>query len=377
MKRIAFLTGTRADFGKLKSLVAVLSGTEFDAHIFATGMHMSERYGKTIDEIAKSGFTNIHPFINEADSFHMDRTLAKTIEGFSRYINELKPDLIVVHGDRCEALAGAISGALNNILVAHVEGGELSGTIDDSIRHAVSKLAHIHLVANTEARSRLCQLGELPSSIKIIGSPDLDLMNPRSLPRLEVVKNHYDIKFTNYAIAMFHPVTTEFAAFRLYAKNFVEALLQSEKCYVLVLPNNDLGSALITEEYEVLRSHPKFKIFPSIRFEYFLRLLQSADFMIGNSSAGVREAPFYNVPSIDIGNRQANRIDVDKFPTILQSGYVTRDIYEAIVKVEQMDLSDTKVFDEFGDGNSDELFLALLRDPSFWGVSCQKTFQDI
>jgi len=178
-KRVVFLTGTRADFGKLKSLIKIAQNdNRYDVHIFATGMHLNSKYGKTVDEINKSGFKNIFPYINHDSVENMDRTLAKTIDGFSHYLSEMKADLIIVHGDRVEAMAGAIVGSLNNILVAHIEGGEISGTIDELIRHAVSKLSHIHFVANEDAKNRLIQLGELQSSIYVIGSPDLDLMNP-------------------------------------------------------------------------------------------------------------------------------------------------------------------------------------------------------
>lgn len=157
-KRIVFLTGTRADFGKMKSLIKITQNSSlFDVHIFVTGMHMIEQYGKTIIEVQKSGFKNIYPFINHDEIVHMDRNLATTINGFSHYIGEMKPDLIVVHGDRIEAMAGAIVGSLNNILVAHIEGGEISGTIDELIRHSISKLAHIHLVSNEQAKKDWCK----------------------------------------------------------------------------------------------------------------------------------------------------------------------------------------------------------------------------
>lgn len=207
-RKIVFLTGTRADFGKLKSLMKITQEHQsFDVQIFVTGMHMDAQYGSTVNEIYKSKFKNIATFQNYKEAEHMDRTLAKTIEGFSSYIAEQKPDLIVVHGDRVEALAGAIVGSLNNVLVAHVEGGEISGTVDELIRHSVSKLSHVHLVSNDLAKKRLVQMGELDSSIYIIGSPDLDLMNPKTLPELDFVKDYYEIPFDNYAIAMYHPVT--------------------------------------------------------------------------------------------------------------------------------------------------------------------------
>ena len=160
MKKIVFLTGTRADFGKLKSLIQTTQdNSNYEVHIFATGMHLNAKYGLTSDEIYKAGFRNIYPFVNHTKEEHMDRALAKTIEGFSDYIEGINPDLIVVHGDRVEAMGGAIVGSLNNILVAHVEGGEISGTIDELIRHSISKLAHIHLVTNNNAKTLLLQLG--------------------------------------------------------------------------------------------------------------------------------------------------------------------------------------------------------------------------
>ncbi|EOI4146412.1 UDP-N-acetylglucosamine 2-epimerase, partial [Campylobacter jejuni] len=141
----------------------------------------------------------IYEFINYDKYYQTDKALATTIDGFSRYVNELKPDLIVVHGDRIEPLAAAIVGALNNILVAHIEGGEISGTIDDSLRHAISKLAHIHLVNDEFAKRRLMQLGEDEKSIFIIGSPDLELLNDNKIS-LSEAKKYYDINYENYAL---------------------------------------------------------------------------------------------------------------------------------------------------------------------------------
>ena len=188
-KRITFLTGTRADFGKLKALMLKLKESpQFDLRIFVTGMHLNQNYGGTIHEIQKCGFENIFSFINHGHTFNMDQTLAQTIQGFSNYIQQNPTDLIVVHGDRVEALAGALVGSLNNIRVAHVEGGELSGTIDDSMRHAISKLSHAHFVANSDAAGRLQQMGEHPENIWEIGSPDTDIMLSGNLPSLQEAK---------------------------------------------------------------------------------------------------------------------------------------------------------------------------------------------
>ncbi|MFT5813711.1 MAG: UDP-N-acetylglucosamine 2-epimerase (hydrolyzing) [Psychroserpens sp.] len=375
-KKIVFLTGTRADFGKLKSLIHITQKSiDFDVYVFATGMHMNSKYGKTVDEIFKSNIRNIYQYINHDGVEHMDRTLAKTIDGFSHYIAEINPDMIIVHGDRVEALAGAIVGSLNNILVSHIEGGEISGTIDELIRHAVSKMSHIHFVANDEAKNRLIQLGEKRNSVFVIGSPDLDLMNPKSLPCISTVKKYYDIDYVNYSIAMFHPVTTEYESIREYSKAFIDALVRSGENYILIYPNNDLGSNEILSEFKRVSDVSNIKIFPSLRFEYFLTLLKDAEFIIGNSSAGVREAPYYSVPTIDIGSRQKNRVSLS---SIINCKCDTQSILNAIKVIKEYKRTPLDFRDKsFGNGNSDKLFYELLCKDSLWEIEHQKQFQEI
>ncbi|NPA46089.1 MAG: UDP-N-acetylglucosamine 2-epimerase (hydrolyzing) [Chlorobi bacterium] len=372
-KKIVFLTGTRADFGKIKSLIRILDRTSgFEPYIFATGMHLEEKYGYTVKEIEKSGFRNIHTYSNATSEHTMDLTLAKTIEGFSRYVRQLQPDLIVIHGDRVEPLAGAIVGSLNNILTAHIEGGEVSGTIDDLIRHSISKLAHVHFVANDQAARRLIQMGENPDTVFVIGSPDLDIMFSGDLPGLEKAKSYYEIPFDDYAVVMFHPVTTEVEEMPRHAARFVDALLESGENYLVIYPNNDLGSQFILNEYKRLEGNPRFRILPSIRFEYFLTLLKNASFIIGNSSAGIREAPYYKVPSVNVGTRQNRRAHA---PEIINASYDKEHILQAIRRAKTMKPQQTKV--DFGTGNSAQLFLQTLQKPGFWQIPKQKTFRDM
>lgn len=372
MKRILFLTGTRADFGKIKSLIRVLQQDEnFFVRIFITGMHMHALYGSTYKEVEDCHFGHEYKYINHTSETTMDLTLAKTIEGLSSYIKEFPVDMIVVHGDRVEALAGAIVGSLNNILVAHIEGGELSGTIDDLIRHAVTKMSHVHFVSNERARQRLRQLGECSDTIFNIGSPDMDLMFSDDLPALEVVKQYYEIPFDHYGIVMYHPVTTEYQMMDEHAGNFVDALLEDRHNYVVIYPNNDLGSNCILFAYKRLKDHPRFRIFPSIRFEYFLTLLKNADFMIGNSSAGIREAPAYGVPSVNIGTRQKNRSAAE---SIVNCGENEADILEAIAQACQLQPQRLQLF---GKGRSAELFYEILKSGQLWELPKQKEFRDM
>lgn len=374
MKSIVFLTGTRADFGKIKSLISIVEKNQnFRCFIFATGMHLNPKYGSTVQEIYKSGFKNVYEFNNNdiQKPLDMDITLSNTISGFSNYIKGLKPDLIIVHGDRVEALAGAIVGSLNNILTAHIEGGELSGTIDELIRHSISKLSHIHFVSNNKAKNRLNQMGELLNSIFVIGSPDVDLMNSNNLPKLSKVRSRYEIEFKEYAIAILHPVTTEVELLENQTQIFFEAIERSQKNYVIVYPNNDLGNELIIERIKKIKSK-RIKVFPSIRFEYFLTLLKNASFIIGNSSTGIREASYFNIPCLNVGTRQLNR-SFSKHITNIDFGI--NNILNSI-KCINKPKREIDHFEEFGNGKSDQLFLNVLLSKIFWDTKIQKQFQD-
>lgn len=371
-KKILFLTGTRADFGKIKSLIQILDANPgFDVHVFVTGMHLQQEYGYTLIEIERCNFNNVHTFQNHTHETTMDLTLAKTIEGLSAYCKELQPDMIVVHGDRVETLAGAIVGSLNNILVAHIEGGELSGTVDELIRHSVSKLSHVHFVSNEEAAKRLLQMGEIEESIYTIGSPDIDIMFSENLPDLETVKKYYEIDFTEFAIVLFHPVTTEANEMKKYAENFVAALQNDQHNYVVIYPNNDLGSQSIIQEYSKLKDNNRFRVFPSLRFEYFLTLLKNAQFIIGNSSAGIREAPYYGIPTINIGTRQQNRV---VNAAILNTNYSLESLVDVLNKIDTYKIKERE--SDFGSGNSTALFLQCLQKTDIWQLNHQKQFRD-
>jgi UDP-N-acetylglucosamine 2-epimerase (hydrolysing) len=372
-RKILVITGTRADFGKLKPLMLALeSSPEFDLHVFVTGMHTLSRYGFTQEEVRKVGFKRITYYINQVLREPMELILANTISGLSRFVHEHKPDMIIVHGDRIEALAGAIVGAITNTLVSHIEGGERSGTIDEHIRHAVSKLSHIHLVANKEAETRLRQLGENPENIYVIGSPDLDAMFSPELPKLDQVRKRYEIFFEEYGIVLFHPVTTELESLSKNAEDFVSVLLESKKNYVVIYPNNDEGSDKIFDAYKRLENNSRIRILPSLRFEYFLTLLKHAKFIIGNSSAGIREAPAYSVYTINVGTRQDNRFSHE---SIIDVSYGKKDILEVIDKIST--LKTPKSSNYFGDGKSTEHFLEIINKAKTWETSTQKVFYDI
>lgn len=367
-----FLTGTRADFGKLKSLIDRVEHSDlFECYVFVTGMHTLSKYGSTYDEVRKQNYKEMFVYMNQTNITEMDIILANTIIGFSNFINEIKPDLIVVHGDRVEALAGAIVGSFNNILVSHIEGGELSGTIDELIRHSITKLSHIHFVSNDEAKRRLIQMGEIENNIFVIGSPDIDIMKSDHLPSIDEAKTRYEIRFDEYAIFIYHPVTTELDKLEEHIKEVVSAVIKSNKNYVVIYPNNDKGSDIILNELERLEGRSNFRIFPSMRFEFFLTMLKNAKYIIGNSSVGIREAEIYGVPSINIGSRQKNRT---KSKNIINVENDKEKILEAISKVEKIK---TDPISNFGDGDSSNLFYENITKNEFWNIEIQKQFLDL
>ena len=372
-KKILFVTGTRADFGKLKGLIeSVKREKKFDYGIFATGMHLLKRYGSTIHEIRKSGFANIYPFLNQDDvvGAQMDYVLASTIQGMGLYVSEFGPDLIVVHGDRIEALAGALVGSLNNILVAHVEGGEISGTIDELLRHAITKLSHVHFAGNQKAKKRLVQLGEKPENIFVIGSPNIDIMLFSRLPSLQKVKQRYRIPFKKYAIFSYHPVTTELHLLKKNIATVVDALKDSDLNFVVIYPNNDTGSEVIVDEISKLKKQDRFKLVTSMRFEYYLTLLKHSSTIIGNSSSGICEAPVYGIPTVNIGTRQNKRFNYDSIINLSEKSEKLLQVLKNLPKKKSPSL-------HFGKGNSAKLFSDILKKESFWKKSCQKTFREI
>lgn len=372
VKKLIFITGTRADFGKLKPLIKSCSNVKkFDVHIFITGMHNDPKYGNTFLEVQQLSNVTFHRFINSTSESSMDLTLAKTVYGFSDIVTTIKPDMIIVHGDRLEPLAGAIVGSFRNILVSHIEGGELSGTIDELIRHSISKLSHLHFASNLKAKKRLIQMGESPESVYVIGSPDIDLMFSDELPSFEKAKIKYDVFFKEYAICLFHPVTTEIKLIRDQVEILKKCILSSKKNYIIIYPNNDLGSQSIIDCYNTINSK-KVKIIPSIRFEYFLVFLKNAEFIIGNSSAGIREAPYYSLPTINLGSRQQNR-DINN--QIYNLDFKLDEILLKIKKVKKNIKNKSEY--NFGEGKSSEKFLKILEDDNLWKTNTQKQFREI
>ncbi len=372
-KKILFVTGSRADYGKIKSLILRLQkGNAFQVHVFVTGMHNLKKFGSTWEALTNDKIKNMIRFKNQDNDDSMDFVLAKTIVGFKKTVAKLKPDLIIIHGDRIETLACAIVGSLNNYRTAHIEGGEVSGTVDEILRHSISKLAHIHFVTNLRAKKRLTQMGEFKNNIFIIGSPDVDIINSKKLPSFSEVAKRYNVKSEDYGIGILHPVTTNTKNLKNETISFLNAIKKSKKNFILIYPNNDYGSNLILKEYKKINPK-KLRILPSMRFEYYLTLLKNSKVIVGNSSSGIMEAPYYGIPTINIGDRQKNR---SRLKTIKHCKFNERIILNLINKM-FLKTNRHKIKSEFGKGRSFEIFDKILRSKKLWRIDTQKQFQDI
>jgi len=369
-RKLVFVTGTRADFGKIRPLAEAARDAGHGIGFFVTGMHMLEMYGLTKIEVHRVQGAEVFEFPNQQPGDGQDTVFATTIIGFSEFLAEHQPDLVVVHGDRVEAMACALTCATNYVRCAHVEGGEVSGTIDEIFRHCNTKLATFHFVSSESARRRVMRMGEPPDTVFVIGSPELDIHARPSGVTIGEVRRRYEITPEEYGVAIFHSVTSETETIGAQAAALFRSLDASGKRFVVILPNNDPGSEDIVK---VIRKLParKFRTIPSMRFNYFSELLKNAAVLVGNSSAGVREAPFLGVPSLDVGTRQTNRAGS---PSVTATSAKDDDaIREFLAREWNRRYRPHKAF---GEGGAAAKFIAVLADTDFWSRSLQKEFTD-
>ncbi len=368
MKKLLFITGTRADFGKLEPLASSAKSAGFKIYFFVTGMHLLEKYGLTSIEVSRMKNITRFEFINQMEGDPQDRILSRTITGISEYVGRLKPDLVLIHGDRIEAVAASLVCATKNIRSAHIEGGEVSGTIDEVYRHCNTKLCTVHFVSSNSAKRRVTKLGEHPDRVFVLGSPELDAHKARNSIPLNEVLSYYDIEWDDYGIFIFHSVTSELESLKKEIQICCDSLKRIKKNFVVISPNNDPGCEIIFKTIGKLpRSH--FKQIPSMRFSYFSTLLKHSQVIVGNSSAGVREAPFLGISSINIGSRQFKRGGAKSIKNfdVFKNKQLDRLVEKQWGKRFRGDNS-------FGTGQSVKKFIKILNDKKIWNLHLQKTF---
>lgn len=314
-RRIAYLTGTRADFGLMAGTLRRLhADSRTDVSLLVTGMHLSAQYGMTVKEIEAAGLpvsARIPLTIDDRSELAMARAVGEAVTGVAVALAQACPDMLLLLGDRGEMLAGAIAALHLGIPIAHLHGGERSGTVDEPLRHAITKLSHLHLVATRESRQRVVRMGEAAQNVYLVGAPSLDDVVARSeLPREQVLRELGLPAEGRYALVLFHPVVQEMAQVQDQVDALVAALqaevLAAGMHVVWLAPNADAGSAAIVAAIQRADGPQVHRIIHLPRPRY-LDALAVADVLVGNSSSGIIEAASLGTPVVNIGNRQRLR----------------------------------------------------------------------
>ncbi len=308
-RRVAYVTGTRADFGLMQSTLKLLQASEqLELIVVATGMHLDPAYGFTVDEIERSGLPAAIRV--EVEQGHPSgaltaRNIGRMITGFVDAFEQTRPEIVLLLGDRGEMLAGALAAIHLNIPIAHIHGGERSGTVDEPVRHAISKLSNFHFVATEEGRDRLIRMGEQPDAIIVVGAPGLDGIREMANIDRSALFSKYDLDpEQRLALFLFHPVPEESRQAIAGTRSILDALAQEGMQVLALRPNSDAGSAEILAILEEHAARETIRLVTHIPRNEYLSLLRHADMLVGNSSSGIIEAASFGTNVVNIGARQ-------------------------------------------------------------------------
>ena len=386
MRKIAVVTGARAEYGLLHWIIkGVHEDPELELQLIVTGMHLSPEFGLTVKEIENDGFPiaeRVEMLLSSDTETAIAISMGVGMIGFANVYERLKPDILVVLGDRFEVLS-VVSAALPfRIPVAHIHGGESTeGVIDEQIRHAITKMSHVHFTSTDTYRKRVIQMGERPESVFCFGSPGLDnIFNLKLMGREELLQ---DLEITNngkLGVVTYHPVTLEKNTSEYQMSELLKALGERPHVFwVFTLPNADTGGRVIIDMIEefVSINPDKGKVLTSLGQLRYLSLLTHADLMIGNSSSGILEAPSFELPVVNIGDRQLGRIRAQNVIDV--TGYRKGDISDALDTASSTEFRSSLkgMKNPYGEGHSSERIVSRLKEISLDETLIKKSFYEI
>ena len=359
-RRICYVTGSRADFGLMeRTLHQIADHSRLELSLCVTGMHLSRKYGLTIRDVERSGLpvrARIPVKLSGTSGAEMARGLSTMLRGFIDAFQRIRPDVVLLLGDRGEMLAGALAAVHLNIHVAHIHGGERSGTIDESIRHAVSKLAHYHLTATSQARRRLVRMGEDRDRVFYTGAPGLDGLAAPAHRERAVLCREYGLEPERaIALVVYHPVVQDAALEGERMTALLSGVKRTGAQILCLQPNSDAGGATIRTTIRRFKGKHGLRAVTHMSRPDFVAWLAAADVMVGNSSSGIIEAASLGLPVVNVGDRQFGRersANVTDVPA--KAAPVSRAIKAALA-------SGRKVWrNVYGDGRAGERITALL-----------------
>jgi len=363
-RKILYISGSRADYGLMKSVLFRIKNTpDLELHIAATGMHLLPEFGSTIDEIQQDGFTchRIDATQVQDSKDSMALFIGCFIQKCVPVVNTIKPDFILLLGDRGEMLGGAIVGAYLGIPVVHIHGGEITGTVDEIARHAITKLSHIHLPATQESALRIIRMGEDPKNVYVVGAPGLEQTQERELLTPSETGRKYNLDLSKPVILVLqHPVTLDGKDPAYQMRQTLEAIQELNEQSIIIYPNADAGGRAMIDEIKKFENFPNIQIFPTLGHKDFLSILRSSSVLAGNSSSGIIEAPSFGIPVVNIGTRQEGRT---RGENVIESGYAKDEIKTAIeYALHNIEFREhaKNAKNPYGDGNSSSLIVDIL-----------------
>lgn len=382
MKKICIITGTRADSGLLKWVMkGVQDDPELTLQIVATGMHLSPEFGLTFLDIEKDGFVidrKVEMLISSDTPVGIAKSMGLGMIGFADVLNELKPDLIVVLGDRFEIFSAAAAALVAGIPIAHLHGGETTvGAFDEALRHSITKMSHLHFVAAEEYRTRVIQLGENPDRVFVVGGLGIDNIKRLKLLDRGELEASLDFKFGRRNLLItFHPVTLEKISASSQLAELLAALSELDDTRLIItLPNADTGSrALIKQIGQFVASHTNARAYTTLGQLRYLSCIAHVDGVVGNSSSGLLEVPSFRKGTINIGDRQGGRLQAT---SVINCDPERSSIALAIKKLYSPDFRKSldRVINPYGDGGASEKIVKIIKNYNFDGVT-KKTFYD-
>jgi len=363
MRKVVYISGTRADYGLMRRMLLELN-KKVELTVIATGMHLSPQFGYTFTEIERDNLKTkkVDMLIDNDTLGAMIKSFAVGVYGMTQAIEEIDPDLIFVEGDRGESLAGAIIGAHFSIPTVHHGGGDSSGSIDNKIRHAITMFSDYHLTGNEESKKRLIRMGLSPDRVFNVGEPGIDDIFAKNFAHSEEIYRKYGINPKESLILLiYHPDTKEYKYIESHVKEILEAIRELGIPTIAIYSNADAGGRIINrllEEYALKLNF--LKVYPNIERRDFLGLMNVCDVMVGNSSAGIVELPSFKKPFVCIGPRQKDRL---RAGNVIDTEHDKMKIVDSIKKAlydEEFKLKLKNIKNPYGDGKTSKRMVELI-----------------
>lgn len=372
MRKILIVTGTRSEYGLLYwTMKEIQNDSELELQLVVTGNHLVEEYGYTVEQIRKDGFKideEIDMIINSEKKSSIAKSMGIEMIQMAQCFDRLKPDILLVLGDRYETFVASTCAMMMNIPIAHMNGGESTeGAVDEQIRHAITKMAHIHFSGAEYYKERIIKMGEEPWRVHNVGQAGIENIKRLNLLEKEELEKELNVCFDkSIFLITYHPVTLDLENIEKQIDNLLDAIKEFDAKYIFTYPNADFGSKIIIDKVNnFVRDNENAYLYYTLGQKRYLSLLKYADIMIGNSSSGIIEAPSFKLPVINIGDRQKGRL---KSNNIVNTGYNKEEIIESINKVlydKDFRGNLNNIRNVYGNGNVSKQIIDILKYTNF------------